>query len=87
MGRACLPLDRASAVWQIAAMPRPTPLRIAFDAAGFMACVAAVLSLLWLPGCGQEAPQVDDQVVAVRELCTVKLLADGQVECTCEVAP
>lgn len=29
-------------------MPDPTPVRIALDAAGFFACLAAVLSLLFV---------------------------------------
>lgn len=81
-------------------MPSPNPLRIALDAAGFYVALAAVLSLL-LAGCGQEAPldvhaaeprpaegerpPPPEGLVAVREVCSVTLLPDGQVQCTCEV--
>lgn len=40
-----------------------------------LACVVT------LSGCGQEA--LPPEPVAVYEACTVRLLADGQVECRC----
>ena len=55
---------------------------IAGEGLAFFVGMAGILSLLFLAGCGSEP---EPAVVARTEVCTVRLLPGGQVECRCGV--
>lgn len=43
----------------------------------------ALFSVVFLLACGSEATPPDDQVVALHEVCTVRIQPDGTIVCTC----